>query len=172
MGVRKGISESKIRTCKSGKPSPVAIAGDGLFKNETMQLELIRTYYPEGTNGMILFNGRLMIYSIELPWKENQTRVSCIPEGKYELVKRWSPKFGRHLQLMNVPQRNYILIHPANNALQELKGCIAPVWLITGAGKGVRSRMAMETLTRLVYGALDLPEQAFLIIKSNHYEFS
>ena len=137
-----------------------------------MQLELVRTYDPKGTNGKIFFNGRLMIYSIELPWKDNQAGVSCIPEGRYELVKRWSPKLGRHLRLMDVPQRNDILIHPANNALQELKGCIAPVWLITGAGKGVRSRMAMETLTRLVYGALDLPEQAFLIIKSDHYEFS
>ena len=137
-----------------------------------MQLELIRTYNPEGTNGKIFLNGRLMMYSIELPWKENHAGVSCIPEGTYELMKRWSPKFGRHLLIMNVPQRNYILIHPANDALQELKGCIAPVWQITGAGKGVRSRMAMETLTRLVYGALDLPEQAFLIIKSKPYEFS
>jgi len=137
-----------------------------------MQLELVRTYYPDGTNGKILFNGRLMIYSIELPWKENQARVSCIPEGRYELAKRWSPKFNRHLQLMNVPQREYILIHPANDALKELKGCIAPVWLITGAGKGLRSRMALEILTSLVYGALDLHEQVFLIIKSKPYEFS
>jgi Family of unknown function (DUF5675) len=137
-----------------------------------MQLELVRTYYPEGTNGKIFYKGHLMMYSIELPWKDNHAGVSCIPEGRYVLIKRWSPKFSWHLQLMNVPQRNYILIHPANDALQELKGCIAPVWLITGAGKGVRSRMAMETLTRLVYGALDLPEQVFLIIKSNPYEFS
>ena len=131
-----------------------------------MQLELVRTYYPEGTNGEIFFNGRLMMRSIELPWKNNQAGVSCIPEGKYELAKRWSPKFGRHLLVMNVSQRSYILIHPANDALQELKGCIAPVSLITGEGKGVRSRMAMEILTRLVYGALNLPEQVFLIIKS------
>ena len=130
-----------------------------------MQLELVRTYYPEGTNGEIFLNGRLMMRSIELPWKNNQAGVSCIPEGKYELAKRWSPKFGRHLLVMNVSQRSYILIHPANDALQELKGCIAPVWQIAGAGKGVRSRTAMETLTRLVYGAFDLAEQVFLIIK-------
>ena len=137
-----------------------------------MQLEIVRTYYPEGTNGKIYYKGHLMMYSIELPWKDNRAGVSCIPEGHYELVKRWSPKFGRHLQLMNVPQRKYILIHPANDALQELKGCIAPVWLITGAGKGIRSRMALEILTSLVYGALDLHEQVFLIIKSESYEFS
>ena len=131
-----------------------------------MELELIRTYLPAATNGKILYQDRLMMYSIELPWKNNHTRVSCIPEGTYELVKRWSPKFNRHLQVLNVPKRNSILIHPANEALHELKGCIAPVSIITGAGMGLRSRMAMETLTRLVYGALDLPEQVYLIIKS------
>src|SRR5271154_2085768 len=123
-----------------------------------MELELIRKYFAEGTNGQILFQERLVTYTIELPWKNNQARVSCIPEGKYELVKRWSPKFGRHLQVMNVPGRELILIHPANEALCELKGCIAPVLFITGAGKGIRSRMALKRLTSLVCGALDRHE--------------
>ena len=103
-----------------------------------MELELIRTYFLEGTNGKILYQDRLITYTIELPWKNNQARVSCIPERRYEPVKRWSLKFGRHLQVMNVSGREYILIHPANEALRELKGCIAPVCLITGAGKGIR----------------------------------
>jgi hypothetical protein len=132
-----------------------------------MELELIRTYLPLGTNGKILFQSRLMMYSIELPWKNNQTGVSCIPEGRYELIKRFNDHFSRHLQVLNVPQRDYILIHPANDALKELKGCIAPVWLITGAGKGLRSRMALEALTSLVYGALDSTEKVFITIKSN-----
>jgi Family of unknown function (DUF5675) len=136
-----------------------------------MELELIRTYFLEGTNGEILFQGRLITYTIELPWKNNQARVSCIPEGRYELVKRWSPKFGRHLQVMNVPGRELILIHPANEALRELKGCIAPVCLITGAGKGIRSRSALKRLTNLVYGALDRHEHVFITIKTDHYEF-
>ena len=135
-----------------------------------MELELIRSYYKSGTNGRILYNNRLMMYSIELPWKDNRARVSCIPEGRYELIKTWSPKFDRHLQLLNVPQRWYILIHPANDALHELKGCIAPVWSITGAGKGLRSRKALKILTSLVYGALDQHEHVFLIIKSDTYE--
>ena len=63
-----------------------------------MELELIRTYYTEGTNGKIFplpaeapakaGADRLMMYSIELPWKDNRAGVSCIPEGRYELVKR------------------------------------------------------------------------------------
>src|SRR5580700_2567505 len=136
-----------------------------------MELELIRKYFDEGTNGEILYQDRLMVYSIELPWKNNQARVSCIPVGRYELVKRWSPKFGRHLQVMNVSGREYILIHPANEALRELKGCIAPVCLITGAGKGIRSRSALKTLMGLVAGVLDRHEQIFISIKNGHYEF-
>ena len=135
-----------------------------------MELELIRTYYPEGTNGRILKHGSLITYTIELPWKDNLTQVSCIPEGRYELVKRWSPKFNRHLQVMNVSQRENILIHPANDAKHELKGCIAPVSVITGAGKGIRSRMALEILTSLVYGALNQHDHVFIIIKSDPYE--
>ena len=135
-----------------------------------MELELIRTYYPAGTNGKIQYEDRLMMYSIELPWKENLAQVSCIPEGRYELVKRWSPKFNRHLQVMNVSQRKNILIHPANDAMHELKGCIAPVSLITGVGKGIRSRVALEILTSLVFGALDQHDHVFITIKSDPYE--
>jgi len=46
-----------------------------------MKLELVRTYYPEGANGEILFGGRLMMYSIELPWKNNQAGFPAYPKG-------------------------------------------------------------------------------------------
>jgi|SRR5579863_333349 len=135
-----------------------------------MELELVRTYYPDGTNGYFLHEGRLMMYSIELPWKENHAQVSCIPEGRYGLTKRFNNKFRWHLHVMNVLQRTGILIHPANDALQELKGCIAPVSFLTGVGKGLRSRLALESLTSLVYGALDHRESVFITIKSDPYE--
>ena len=137
-----------------------------------MELELIRTYYPTGTNGKIQYQNRLMMYSIELPWKDNLAQVSCIPEGRYELKKRWSPRLHRHLQVSDVPARECILIHPANDALRELKGCIAPVSLIIGQGKGIRSRIAMDALNNLVYGAMDLDDRVFLNIKTDPYESS
>lgn len=152
------------------KPTPPVQWRERVFKMAIMELELIRTYYPTGTNGKILYQDRLMMYSIELPWKENRARVSCIPEGRYGLVKRFNNRFRWHLQVMNVLQRTGILIHPANDALQELKGCIAPVSLLTGVGKGLRSRLALETLTSLVYGALDRHESVFITLKSVPYE--
>ena len=155
-------------------PGPVSparpLSTRGAILKLIMQLELVRTYHPQGTNGKILFAGCLIVYSIELPWKENLTQVSCIPEGRYELTKRWNPRFNRHLQVADVPSRECILIHPANDAMQELRGCIAPVSMITGQGKGIRSRMAMDVLVSLVYGAFDRHDRVFLNIKSVPYE--
>ena len=132
-----------------------------------MKLELIRTYFPDGTNGTIFLNGNIVCYSIELPWHNNLNRISCVPEGIYELVKRYSPKHKWHLMLANVPGRQLILVHAANDAIKELKGCIAPVSLLTSEGKGSKSRAALSKLNRLVFAALDKKEEVFLTIKSN-----
>ncbi len=131
-----------------------------------MELELIRTYFPNGTNGEIFLNGKRLCSSIELPWLVNKSQVSCIPEGKYELRKRYSQHFGWHLQVMNVKNRDLILIHPANDAIKELKGCIAPVSILKSEGKGLRSRIAFNKITAIVFPELDQKKQFFLTIKS------
>lgn len=131
-----------------------------------MELELYRTYFAEGVNGKILHDGLALCHTIELPWEENAKRISCIPEGRYELVKRYSPKFKWHLQVCGVPERDGILMHPANDAMKELKGCIAPVSIITGEGKGSRSRVVFEKLKAFIYPVLELKEKVFITIKS------
>ncbi|MCP9752802.1 DUF5675 family protein [Ferruginibacter sp. HRS2-29] len=87
-----------------------------------MKLELFRTYLLGGTNGVLSFNKIKICATIELPWKKNAPRISCIPEGEYLVVQRYSPKFGNHLWLPDVPDRSLILIHPANNAKKEENG--------------------------------------------------
>ena len=135
-----------------------------------MKLELIRKYYPKGTNGALLLNGVPLCATIELPWKNNLPRISCIPEGSYRLVKRYSPKFKWHFQLLEVPGRLFILVHPANDALAELQGCIAPVSFLEGAGKGSVSRPALAKLKSLLFPVLENGEPVYLIIKSNQNE--
>ena len=132
-----------------------------------MKLELIRTYYPDGTNETIFLNGKIVCYAIELPWHNNLSHISCVPEGTYELVKRYSPKYKWHLMLQNVPGRQLILVHAANDAIKELKGCIAPVSLLTAAGKGSKTRAALSKLNKLVFAPLDKKETIFLTIKSD-----
>jgi len=130
-----------------------------------MKLELIRTYYRNGTNGDLLLNGEKICSTIELPWKENKSQVSCIPEGSYELRKRYTPRFGKHFILTNVPNRSFILLHAANDALKEIKGCIAPVSFLTGDGKGLQARAALEKVVAFVYPVFEKGEKVFLEIR-------
>lgn len=131
-----------------------------------MKPELIRTYFPTGTNGILLLDGAAICSSIELPWKNNQSQISCIPEGQYKLIKRYSPRFTWHLQLMDVPGRHLILIHPANDAVKELMGCIAPVCVLTGPGKGNFSVLAFKKITSLLFPLLEGGSDIFLTIKN------
>lgn len=137
-----------------------------------MVLVLKRTYFPEGTQGVLEWNGTIVCYTIELPWLGNQKRISCIPEGEYILQKRFSPKFQWHLHLRNVPGRDLILIHTANDAKKELLGCIAPVTLHTGIGKGSSSRKALDKLKAIVYKPLAYDEEIKIRIQSKKYEYS
>src|SRR5690606_37342915 len=111
-------------------------------------------------------DGKLLCYTIELPWRDNKPRVSCIPEGKYELRKRYSRRFGWHIEVMGVKDRNYILIHTANNAEKELAGCIAPVLRISGSGIGLDSRKAFDKVVAVVYGQIDRNVRVYLIVES------
>jgi hypothetical protein len=130
-----------------------------------MILFLTRTYFPDGTNGKLMSEGKLLCNTIELPWKNNEKRVSCIPEGRYFIRKRYSQKFKWHLEVVDVKNRSYILLHPANNALKELNGCIAPVTKLSGPGLGLLSRKAFKKLKTIVYVALDSKESVELIVE-------
>ncbi len=85
----------------------------------------------EGTFGLLTMPG-FRCYTLELPWRNNARRVSCVPVGSYRAAIAQSPRFGRVYLLQGVPGRSAILIHPANVAGDksmgydsQLEGCIA-----------------------------------------------
>lgn len=129
-------------------------------------LVLTRSYFPQGTNGKLACDGQFICSTIELPWRKNQKSVSCIPEGYYLLRKRYSRKFQWHIEVVAVKNRSFILLHPANNALNELNGCIAPVTQLSGAGLGLQSRQAFAKVKKMVYTALEQSEVVSLIVQS------
>jgi hypothetical protein len=88
-----------------------------------MKAKLTRTYQMSNTLGQIEVGG-LTLYTLELPWKDNKTGISCIPVGTYKVKRHTSPKFGKCFWLQDVPNRSEILIHPANYT-RQLRGCIA-----------------------------------------------
>ena len=107
-------------------------------------LELQRLYRDGWTDGMIFIQGIFLCRSIELGWANNERNVSCVPEGVYPVAIIQHPKFGECLQINGVKGRSGILVHVANDAQKELRGCIAPVFSLSGNGKGQHSRLALN----------------------------
>ncbi len=79
-------------------------------------------------NGKIIF----ACDTIELPYLNNKPQISCIPKGVYDVVYRESKKYPRHYHVLNVPNRDLILVHQANfvgslnpkTRKADLLGCI------------------------------------------------
>ena len=77
--------------------------------------------HDQGTEGQLFTEG-FNCYSLELPWRDNQRNISCIPADTYETIIRQSPKFGTIYWVLKVPDRTYILIHSGNWAGDVDKG--------------------------------------------------
>jgi hypothetical protein len=103
-------------------------------------------------------------YTLELPWKNNEHQISCIPKGTYECQKVGiSPRIHyAHIWVKNVPDRDGIKIHAAN-FVSQLRGCIAPGEYMADLNKdGMMDVVASKrTLSRLMEY---LPEEFKLII--------
>jgi hypothetical protein len=96
-----------------------------------MKLQIIRTISDAkqtlGEASVINNQGQTIFAfkTLELPWKNNQQKTSCIPKGIYECVKRVSPRYKMHFHVTNVPARSWILIHHGN-FYHDIEGCILP----------------------------------------------
>lgn len=63
--------------------------------------------------------------TLELEWKNNQSNISCVPSGFYNIELEWSQKFNMKLwELKGVPGRSEAKIHVANY-YHQIQGCIA-----------------------------------------------
>ena len=90
-------------------------------------LLLIRdTFTDKSTLGKLYLIGEFYGHTLELAWKDNQKRASCIPKGVYEVKKRHTEKSKykyEHLHILDVPDRELILMHIGNYP-KNSKGCI------------------------------------------------
>ena len=62
--------------------------------------------------------------TIERPWLNNKVNISSIPAGTYQVALFSGNKYKNVYQVLDVPDRTYILIHVANWS-HQLHGCIA-----------------------------------------------
>ena len=106
-----------------------------------------------------LGNGKVY-QTLELAWKNNAKQISCIPKGIYKVKKRTSKKYGEHFHILNVPNRDMILLHQANFHSQ-LRGCIAPGKGLSDLNKDSRldvtsSKQAMKELLSYLPNSFEL----------------
>lgn len=130
-----------------------------------MELILTRDLHESSCELGLLAVGGAHFQTIELPWRENQHGISCVPYGKYQLERHSSDAHPRtwglineelhvtHYPLQAHPDwRSLCLIHSANWA-RQLQGCIAPGknrTFIDGLWKVENSLAAFQTILALV----------------------
>lgn len=129
---------------------------------ERVTVEIQRVYIKTETLGSLYVNGKLICKTMELPWRDNQRSVSCIPEGVYHVIKQ-PPKETRpypYFRLPHVPGRSGILIHRITY-VTGLKGCIGVGKAFKDLNKDgvpdiVSSKDALQELIDLLPDEFDL----------------
>ena len=103
----------------------------------------------KGTFGTLVIDNLPFCVTMELPWKDNQPQISCIPVGTYRWKKHKSPSKGEVIWIQNVPNRSWIYIHVANWP-SEVRGCIGVGYCFGRSPNGeygvLQSKEAMKGL--------------------------
>jgi hypothetical protein len=108
------------------------------------------TFSDESIIGELFLNGERFCDTLELPFRDNQRSVSCIPTGEYKarlrLPRESATRDYIHLLVQDVPSRDYILFHRGNSA-KDTRGCI-----LVGQGSQqyvvLNSTLAMDLLIK------------------------
>ena len=124
-----------------------------MTKKKLINLLLIRdTFSEKSTLGELFLNGERMCDTLENPWIDNQRRISCIPEGEYDVRLRLPRESNTrdyiHLLVKEVKDRDYILFH-IGNFPKDTSGCIL-VGLGSQQDAVNNSRLAMDLLIKEV----------------------
>ena len=93
---------------------------------DDFNITIIRSRVPVDhpcSPGVLFLEGYMHSVTLELPWRDNESNVSCIPSGVYDLKLKNSARFGQTVEVCNVPDRSHILFH-AGNSEADTHGCI------------------------------------------------
>lgn len=138
-----------------------------------MEIEILRTYTEKATygKGKVIDNEKhdvaFEFVTLELPNKGNAHNISCIPEGTY-LVEKCKPTAKRkyeYFHILNVPDRNAILMHPGNYT-RDILGCILPGEHLADLDKDGIQDVVNTTATLKILTAM-MPDRFKLTIKKD-----
>jgi hypothetical protein len=108
----------------------------------------------DGMFGELYITDEIICHTLELPWRENEDNISCIPAGTYKMTVWDSPAHGRCFKIHDVPDRDDILVH-VGNLLVDTIGCVlvgkerGSIWK-HGVKVGYGIRGSLVTLKKLL----------------------
>lgn len=89
-----------------------------------MRIDLLRVGQSKrGTFGVLRYEQVPFALTLERPWEDNETYISCIPAGRYTCRRVRSMRFGDTYEVCNVPGRSHVLFHKGNY-ISDTQGCI------------------------------------------------
>lgn len=108
-----------------------------------------------------------MSVTCELPWRNNEPNVSCIPQGEYVCKVVNSPRYGKAYEVIGVDGRTHILHHIGNwggdvelGYKSDILGCIVhgrKFGILSGQDAVISSGTTIKELMKVTQGAdLDL----------------
>ena len=105
------------------------------------------------TYGVLINDTQPICLTLELPWKDNQHMISCIPPGTYAVIPNTPEKPWR---LVGVTDRTEIDIHVANSCA-DILGCI-------GLGLQFGTNIILRSVDAVNYLKTIVPENWMLTI--------
>ena len=140
-----------------------------LIEDKGVNLLLMREVFSEKSIlGELFINGERICDTLELPWRDNQRSISCIPAGQYKVRFRYPRESGTrdylHLLIKDVPNRDYILFHRGNSA-KDSRGCVL-VGFANQQDFVHNSTLAMDLLTKELINCGHATKNINLIIKN------
>jgi len=134
----------------------VGLLACGHAFGEEFKITIYREYPGNRcTSGYLAVNGRIIVYTLERPWKDNQKNISSIPAGSYSGILRYDHRDHWRIELRNVPGRTNVQIHVGNEP-DETKGCILVGTKLSSdlcSIVGGSSTPAYSALKRAFYGS-------------------
>jgi hypothetical protein len=140
---------------------------------EQIKLLLDRSEYgDDSTVGDLYIAGVWESATLEDSLAVNGVKVegkTCIPDGMYEVLITWSPKFKRRLPLLiDVPGFDGIRIHPGNTA-EDTAGCLLvgeKVIHVADVPFLTHSREAFDRLFAKIDAAYTTGEKLFIEVRA------
>lgn len=119
--------------------------------------------YINDSEGCEIFNSQ----SIERGWLDNQSRISCIPTGTYDVRLEYSNRFNTDLyEIYGVVGRNECKFHAANYS-RQLNGCIAlGKNRVDIDGDGFKDVTSSKATMALFHKAMNGDKKAVLVVRN------